>query len=204
MTAKRIFILEDEALIAEEIASTLEILGYTVAGKSRSGDSALDKLASLQPDLALLDINVKGLMTGIDVAKIIREKYDFPYIFLTSYSDSATLEQVKPTMPYGYIVKPFTEQDLKSNIELALFKYAQEQKDIFPTLEEFNADLVSKLSNREYDIYKLMYEGLTYQEIADKLFLSINTVKSYQKTLYAKLGVKSRSEAVRKALGNIS
>ena len=201
MAGERIFILEDEALIAEEIVSTLEILGYLVIGKSGNADKALDKIASNPPDLALLDINVKGLMTGIDVAKVIREKYNFPYIFLTSYSDSFTLEQVKPTMPYGYIVKPFTDKDLKSNIELALFKFSQEQKDVFPALEALNKNLLGKLSNREYDIYKLMYEGFTYQEIADHLFLSINTVKSYQKTLFAKLQVKSRAEAVHKAVG---
>ncbi len=198
MAKQRIFILEDEALIAEEIASTLELLGYQVVGRARSADAALDKLKSLEPDLALLDINVKGILTGIDVAKIIKEKYKFPYIFLTSYSDTATLEQVKPTMPYGYIVKPFTDKDLKSTIEIALFNYAQDQKDIFPTQDKLNEELVNKLSSREYDIYKLLFEGLTYQEVGDKLFISINTVKSYQKTLFSKLGVKSRSEAVRK------
>jgi len=202
MAKERIFILEDEALIAEEIASTLELLGYQVVGRARSADSALDKLKSLQPDLALLDINVKGIMTGIDVAKIIKEKYEFPYIFLTSYSDTATLEQVKPTMPYGYIVKPFTDKDLKSTIEIALFNYAQDSKDVFPTQEVLNKELINKISTREYDIYKLLFEGLTYQEVADKLFISINTVKSYQKTLFSKLGVKSRSEAVRKVFGD--
>jgi len=201
MAKERIFILEDEALIAEEIASTLELLGYQVVGRARSADAALDKLKSLQPDLALLDINVKGIMTGIDVAKIIREKYEFPYIYLTSYSDTATLEQVKPTMPYGYIVKPFTDKDLKSTIEIALFNFAQDQKDVFPTQDILNKDLISKLSSREYDIYKLLFEGLTYKEVAEKLFISINTVKSYQKTLFSKLGVKSRSEAVRKVFG---
>ena len=197
MAKERIFILEDEALIAEEIASTLEMLGYQVVGRARSADAALDKLKSLEPDLALLDINVKGIMTGIDVAKIIKDKYKFPYIYLTSYSDSATLEQVKPTMPYGYIVKPFTDKDLKSTIEIALFNYTQDQKDVFPNQEQLNKELVSKLSSREYEIYKLLFEGLTYQEVADKLFISINTVKSYQKTLFSKLGVKSRAEAVR-------
>ncbi len=201
MANERIFILEDEALIAEEIASTLEILGYQVIGRARSADAALDKLASLQPDLALLDINVKGVMTGIDVAKVILKKYQFPFIYLTSYSDQKTLEQVKPTMPYGYIVKPFTDKDLKSNIELALFKYAQDAAPMFPSIDAVNEKLISQINTREYEILESLFEGLTYNEISAKLFISINTVKSYQKNLFSKLGAKSRSEAVRLVLG---
>ena len=197
---KKIFILEDEALIAAEIESTLELLGYEVIGKARNGDKAIDFFTRLKPDLALLDINIKGSKNGIEVAHIIKEKYSFPYVFLTSFSDSLTLEKVKPTMPYGYIIKPFTDQDLKTNIELALFKFEQENKNIFPTLQELNGQYLQNIAPREYELFQWMYEGLTYQEIADKMFLSINTIKSYQKKLFLKLGVKSRSEAVRNVI----
>jgi len=200
MAKERIFILEDEALIAEDIASVLRSLDYNVVGICDSGDQALDMIASLKPDLAILDINVNGTLNGIDIAKVIRAKYKFPYVYLTSYSDSTTLDLVKPTMPYGYIVKPFTDSGLKSNVELALFKFSQEQEELFPTLEQLNKSLSIQLTQREYDVFILMYEGLSYQQIADKIFLSINTVKSYQKALFAKLKVKNRSEAVRKAL----
>lgn len=197
---KRVLIVEDEGLIAAEIQSTLEMLGYQVCGKAMSGDKALDLFKTSNPDIALLDINIKGTMTGIDLAEIIRDKYNFPFVFLTSYSDLKTLEQVQKTLPYGYIVKPFSDKDLRSNLELALYKFNQEQKGNLATIEKLNSKLFNPLREREYDILIQMYEGLTYKKIGEKLHISINTVKSYQKSLYQKLNVNSRNEAIRKFL----
>jgi DNA-binding NarL/FixJ family response regulator len=195
---KQVLIVEDEALIAAEIESTLEMLGYKICGKSMNGDKALDLFKTCKPDIALLDINIKGSLNGIDLAKIIRKKYDFPFVFLTSYSDIDTLKQVQETMPYGYIVKPFTDKDLLSNIELALYKFEKEQSKGIPSLEQINNQLPTPIRPREYDIYILLYEGLTYKEIGERLFISVNTVKSYQKSLFQKLEVSSRNEAIRK------
>lgn len=197
---KRVLIVEDEGLIAEEIKSTLEMIGYQVCGRAMSGDKALDLFKNSSPDIALLDINIKGTLTGIDLARIIREKYNFPFVFLTSYSDLDTLKQVQKTLPYGYIVKPFSDKDLLSNLELALYKFEQEQNGAFPTLDKVNAKLNSPLRDREYDVLVHMYDGLTYKEIGEKLFISVNTVKSYQKNLYQKMEVASRNEAIRKLL----
>ena len=193
----KILIVEDEGLIAEEIAYSLENFGYDVCGHAINGDEALDLFATKNPNLVLLDINIKGTLSGIDLAKVIRKKYNFPFVFLTSYSDMETLNEVQETLPYGYIVKPFSEKNLKSNIQLALYKFDQEQKQGIPTFEELNAKLSNPIRKREYEIYILMYEGLTYREIGEKLFLSINTIKSYQKNLFQKLDVSSRNEAVR-------
>ena len=133
-----VLIVEDEALVALEIERTLLKLGYRIAGKARNGDTALDLLASRQPDIALLDIDIKGSRNGIDLARVIREKYHFPFVFLTAFSDRATLAQLKDTVPYGYIVKPFNQADLLTTIELALHKHAAEQDDGFPTLQTIN------------------------------------------------------------------
>lgn len=194
---KKVLIVEDEGIIAIEIESTLELLGYQVVGKAMNGDKALDLFKTTQPDLVLLDINIKGTLNGIDLAKIIREKYDFPFVFLTSYSDLDTLKQVQKTIPYGYVVKPFTDKDLRSNIELAIYKFENEKKASTPSLEEFNDKLKLAIRPREYDILLLMYESLTYKEIGERLFISVNTVKSYQKNLFQKLQVASRNEAVK-------
>lgn len=194
MSAK-IFIVEDEAIIAAEIQSILTALGYDVIAKTRNGDKALDMLASCSPDLALLDITIKGSLSGIDLAKIIREKYNFPYVFLTSHSDINTLNQVKETLPYGYIVKPFTESDLRSTIELALFKFQSEDSGVFPSKEKLEAKLELSLTQREYDLYAHLFEGKTYKEIAAANFISINTVKFYLKKLFEKLKVNSRHQA---------
>ncbi len=197
-TTPRILIIEDEAIIATEIEFALRKLGYRVAGKARNGDKALDLLASSQPDLALLDIDIQGTLNGIDLARIIRAKYNYPFVFLTAFSDRATLARLKDTMPYGYIVKPFNRGELLTTIELALHKYAAEQNDSFPTLAEVNHSLLEELTEREYEVLRLLDEGLSYREMEERLFVSINTVKYFQKSIFAKLGVRSRQKALRK------
>ena len=191
----RIIIVEDEVIIAAEIQSILEAQGYKVIGKSRSGDKALDLFANGNPDLALLDITIKGSLNGIDLARIIREKYDFPYIFLTSHSDVQTLNQVKETLPYGYILKPFTDNDLRTAIELALFKYQSEQAGLFPAKDQLETQLNVQLTSREYELYQHLFEGKTYKEMAEANFISVNTVKFYLKSLFEKLQVNSRHQA---------
>ena len=191
----KIFIVEDEAIIAAEIQSILQKLGYQVIGKARNGDNALDMLASGQPDLALLDITIKGSLSGIDLAKIIKEKYNYPYVFLTSHSDIDTLNKVKETLPYGYIVKPFTENDLRSTIELALFKFQSENQSPFPSKEKLEKHIKTTLTDREYTLYLHLFEGKTYKEMAAANFISVNTVKFYLKRLFEKLNVSSRHHA---------
>lgn len=199
--APSILIVEDEALIAVEIESTLRKLGYRIAGKVRNGDKALDMLASTQPDLALLDIDIKGTRNGIDLARIIREKYNFPFVFLTAFSDRDTLNSLMDTMPYGYIVKPFNRGELLTTIELALHKHAAEQDAGFPTLAAINRDLLEGLTEREHETLKLLDEGLSYREVGEQMFISTNTVKYFQKSIFAKLGVGSRHEALQVVKG---
>lgn len=196
--SKKIIIVEDEALIAIEIESTLSLLGYQVVGKAMNGDKALDLFANNPCDLIMLDISIKGTLTGIDLAKVIRKKYEVPFIFLTSFSDKFTLDLVKETMPYGYIVKPFNENDLRSTIELALHKFESEQSKGGMTKSQLESEYKIEMTNREYDIVIAFCEGLTYKEIAAKLFISVNTVKSYQKRIFQMLDVASRHELVAK------
>lgn len=192
--APRILIVEDEALIAAEIEMTLRRMGYRIAGKARNGDLALDLLATSQPDLALLDINIKGSRSGIDLANIIRQKYNYPFVFLTAFADRETLSKVKDTLPYGYVVKPFNDNDLLSAIELALHKYATEQGPALPSRDAINAHLPAGLSAREYEVLQLLHDGLSYREVAERLHLGLNTIKTYQKALFAKADITSRHQ----------
>lgn len=192
---KKIIIVEDEAIIAAEIEMTLESLGYKIVGKSKNGDKALDLFSSKEPDLVLLDITIKGTLNGIDLAKIIREKYEFPFLFLTSHADTHTLNEVKQTLPYGYIVKPFSENDLRTAVELALYKFKIEKQGIFPLKEELERKLDLGLSQREYELYSDLFNGLSYKEIAEANHISVNTVKHYLKKLFEKLEVSSRHQA---------
>jgi len=192
----KVLIIEDEAIIAKDIAFTLEESGYQVIGMAKNGDLVLDLLQQIQPDVALIDINIKGSLNGIAIAKIIKEKFQFPYIFLTSHTDHETLQEASKTLPYGYIVKPFTGKDLKSNIEMALVRFQAEKKASEINLEEIQEKLKRIFSEREKEILMALIKGLSYKAIAEKYFISINTVKTYQKRLFSYFKVKSRHELV--------
>lgn len=192
-----VLIVEDEALIAMDLEMIVESMNFNVVGTSDNGDDALDLIATRDPDLILLDVNIKGHKDGIELAEIIKEKTKKPFIFITSYADKATLDRAKHTLPYGYILKPFSEQELKATIEIALFRYANEKTDSLPSLNELNQNLVSEITDKEYEVMIDIYNGLANQQIAAKQFISVNTVKTHVKNLYSKADVHSRAELVR-------
>jgi CheY-like chemotaxis protein/tRNA A-37 threonylcarbamoyl transferase component Bud32 len=121
-----ILIVEDEAIIARELEVRLRGLGYHVHGIASSGREALDLLGREQVHLVLMDIVLAGDMDGIDTAGEIRKRWSVPIIYLTAYTDEATLLRAKLTKPYGYIAKPYTEPELRANIEMALHKHQAE------------------------------------------------------------------------------
>jgi PAS domain S-box-containing protein len=128
MSNTRILVVEDESIVAKDIQNTLVKLGYEVPATASSAASAYEKLDLIKPDLVFLDIKLKGEEDGIHIAEHIKEKYNIPVIFLTSYVDQATLDRAKVTEPYGYIVKPFNESDLKTTVEMALFKFGRDRE----------------------------------------------------------------------------
>ena len=122
-TGARILVVEDDEIIANLITLILEKKGFHIAGKIGSGEEAVVRSAELQPDLVLMDINLNGLMDGIMAGRYIFSLFHFPIIFLTGYSDEQLLERAKSAQPYGYILKPFTEKELISNITIALHNH---------------------------------------------------------------------------------
>lgn len=129
MAVAKILIVEDEILIAQVIADQLKRLGYEIVGIVNSGGAALTLAAETHPDLVLMDIVLKKHgMDGITAASQIREQFQIPVIYLTAYSDDATLRRAKVTEPFGYIVKPFDQRDLRIAVELALHKHQLEQQ----------------------------------------------------------------------------
>ena len=130
MSAKtNILITEDESIVAKDIQMSLKKLGYNVVGICSSGEDAIKAAEEKTPDLVLMDIMLKGEMSGIEAADVIRSKMNLPVIFLTAYADESTLSKAKVTEPYGYIIKPFKEIDLHTSIEMALYKH-QKNTDI--------------------------------------------------------------------------
>lgn len=128
MAVKRILVVDDERIVNLDIQATLKRLGYIVVGDSVSGQEAIDKSGRLRPDLVLMDIKLRGDMDGVEAANFIIKSYDIPVVFLTAYSDDQTLNRAKMTGPFGYLLKPFEERDLRSAIEIALYKHGIEQE----------------------------------------------------------------------------
>lgn len=123
MDDKKIVIVEDELITAEHIRESLVRNGYRVTGIAGTGEDALRIIAEEPPELALLDIKLKGSMDGIDLARVIGEQYDIPVIYLTAFSDEEILARAKSTMSYGYLIKPIKEREISSNIEIAIQKH---------------------------------------------------------------------------------
>lgn len=124
----KILVVDDEAIITMQLEERLNAMGYTVPGMAASGEDAIEKARRLKPDLVLMDIVMPGKLNGIEAAKTITEELDIPVVFVTSYADDAIIQKAKQVGPYGYIVKPFNELEIKAAIEVALFRKFAEQE----------------------------------------------------------------------------
>ena len=124
MDKSRILIIEDERITSDHLRRLLKRLGYEVAGIASNGVEALDRLKAVHPDLLLVDIGLPGHLDGIRIAQQAREDHDIPVVFLTAFSDPDTIRRARISEPYGYIVKPFVEEELHATIEIALQQQA--------------------------------------------------------------------------------
>jgi len=129
MLKARILVVEDEAVVAAAIAKCLQGLGHEVPAVVASGEEAVRRAVSLDPDLVLMDIRLKGPIDGIEASRRISQRLKTPIIFLTAYSDDETLLRARVTEPYGYILKPFDEKTLKAAIEMTLYRSAIQAKE---------------------------------------------------------------------------
>lgn len=191
----KLLIVEDEPLIAEDISETLQRNDFEVSAVVYSKEEALQSLTLNVPDMALLDINLNHQNEGIEIAEWINQHVHIPFIFITSYSDKLTLAKAKYTEPSGYIVKPFTEAGLCSAVEIAFYNHTQKHKQNFPilSLQKLNQKLNDSITEREFELLSLIYEGKTNAQIAESLFISVNTVKKHINNVYLKLDTVSRS-----------
>lgn len=134
MNACKILIVEDESLVAMDMVDMLKRIGYNVLPNAFGFQDAITIIEEHHPDLVLVDINLSGLKTGVDLAIELKEKYKTPFIFITSHSDKQTVQAASSTLPSGYLVKPFDAEDLFTSIEVALANYyavgvAQKNRD---------------------------------------------------------------------------
>lgn len=122
----RVLIVEDDALIAEDLKRRLIMAGHTVCGIASNGEEALNMAVRLRPKLVLMDIHLNGEMDGIEAAGRIRRRIRVPLVYLTAHADDETLGRAKDTEPVGYVVKPFTQCQLHSAIEMAICTHRRE------------------------------------------------------------------------------
>ncbi len=175
MRKLNILLVEDEPLIADDLALTLEEIGYAIAGVCMSGEEALDTLKEKPVDLVLLDINLDGDIDGIEVAETILDKFSVPFIYLTSYSDEGTLTRAKATNPLAYLVKPINEKDLLTTIEIALSNFEKNQ-DTSPKQKSSEDTIFIKES---YTFYKIKIKDILYAEAHDNYCFVYTQAKKF-------------------------
>ncbi len=193
METPLILIVEDDPLIAEDIADICRQQQLAVAGIAHRAGQALSLVEAARPNLILLDIHLGEGATGIDLARHLQARHAIPYIFITSYADQATLQEVQEVAPAGYIVKPFTPEQLISTLQITWSRLHRPPAPSVPLLEG--------LSSREQEILGCLRKGMSNAATAKALFISPNTVKFHLKNLYAKFDVNSRSELMARLLG---
>lgn len=192
-----ILVTEDEGIVRKDIERSLKKLGYNVVGSADTGEKAIELATELKPDLALMDIMLKGKMTGIEAAAEIKKKMDIPVIFLTAYADESTLAKAKITEPHGYILKPFKEIDIHTSIEMAIHKHGKEKElkiesELLRSLTVAKKDARYIFLKSNSSLVKIKPEDLLYVE-ALKDYVIINTpeekftIHSTMKDLEAKL-----------------
>lgn len=192
-----ILVTEDEGIVRKDIERSLKKLGYNVVGSADTGEKAIELALELKPDLALMDIMLKGEMTGIEAAAEIKKDLDIPVIFLTAYADESTLAKAKITEPHGYILKPFKEIDIHTSIEMAIHKHGKEKElkiesDLLRSLTVAKKDARYIFLKSNSSLVKIKPEDLLYVE-ALKDYVIINTreeqytIHSTMKDLEAKL-----------------
>ncbi|MCP4756058.1 MAG: hybrid sensor histidine kinase/response regulator [Proteobacteria bacterium] len=166
MTNKRILIVEDEVVVAMEIQSNLERLGYSVIGKVDTGEKAIERAADEKPDIILMDIRLKGDMDGIEAANRIRSNLAVPIVFLTAYAEEDKLERAKLTLPYGYLLKPVQDRDLKVSIEMAVYaaEINAERDQAQEALKKAHAELEQKVVERTEELQHEIDERIQIEE----------------------------------------
>lgn len=194
----RILIVEDEPAIAEHIAAYLDNDDFEVSSIAYDSEDALEQLKNNTPDAVILDINLESSTDGIDIAQIINDTYQIPFLFLTAHSDKQTLNRAKTVNPSGYIVKPFNERTLQASVEIAIANHSQQLNRQAPKLlpQKINSRMADPFSERELEVLQQVYEGATNKQIAQQLFISENTVKTHLKNIYIKLDAGTRYGAL--------
>ncbi len=187
MKRRRVFLVEDEPIIASGIERKILQLGYEVAGSASTGEAAIKAVDTDTPDLVLMDIKLDGRLDGIEAAAEIRKRHDVPIIFLTAYADEATLDRATQQDPFGYIVKPFTDRELFGAIEVSMHRHEldrelREREERYRMLSEVLSDFafsVRMARDPEHDELEW-----TIGNLEEVVGIQLDAVRSFEDILY--------------------
>jgi DNA-binding NarL/FixJ family response regulator len=186
---KKILIIEDEIVIAEDIQNILEKEGYEIAGIAECYDEAIKLFNKNKPDIIISDIYLKDSKTGIDIVKEFLKSRAVPVIFITAYSSNEIIEILANFNSITYITKPFTDGQLIAAVKLINTKLKKNRIKV-------------KVTHREQEIVDFIINGFSSKEIADKLFISPETVRTHRKNIFSKFNVNSATQLINTVLNN--
>jgi signal transduction histidine kinase len=178
MNAK-IIIVEDERLVAQDISETLKKRGYVILATFADGPAVIEKLTQVNPDLVLLDINIRGGLDGISIAEHIQKHHDIPVVYLTAYADESTLNRAKATQPFGYLIKPFREDELCAAIAIALETHQAQKRRLSDLRDNIAVALPHELTTPIHSII-----GFSQLLISEYATLDKQLVLDFAKHIY--------------------
>lgn len=196
----RILVVEDDAIVASDIADYLRELGHRPLGPAYTLKQAKTLIETNEFHLALLDIHLQNPTDGIELAEWMFDRKPVPVIFLSAFTDDLTISRVRKVHPAHFLVKPFDKTQLKIAIEIAKtnFYAPDSSQQISRQLYKFTQNLSHDLSKSEIGVLKLLTEGYSNREMAEKLYLSEHTIKSHLKNIFLKTEAKSRTDLISK------
>ncbi|OJJ14327.1 hypothetical protein BKI52_43390 [marine bacterium AO1-C] len=186
MFQAKVLVVEDEFSIALDIQVRLQKMGYTVSGIAHNYDQALQCIKESAPDIVLMDIHLSGKKSGIDTAREVYTQYQIPIVFLTAYGDEKTFEEALQSQPFGYLLKPFKDQDLNFTLKLALQK-----KETFAKVEQPVATIETSLTETLFVKDKSQFtavkiEDILWVEAMDNYVLIVTNDKKVVANLFLK------------------
>jgi AmiR/NasT family two-component response regulator len=197
MNKTSILIVEDESIVAADLAGKLGQLGYQVVGTAAKGEDAVELACRLLPRVVLMDIRLKGSMDGIEAAEAIHSRIDVPVIYLTAHSDATTLARAMGSEPFGYILKPFEERELATTIEMALYKHRSDQQ-----LRKAHDELEQRVRERTQELKEL---NETLEERVMERTAQLNSANAMlQDSRRAALNMMEDADAARRIAEEIS
>lgn len=170
MSKVKVLIVEDEAIIADSIFDTLEELGYEVIEPANTFSEAIQLIESEKPDIAILDIQLGGKKSGVDLAIRINQEYKFPFLFLSSNTDKITLEEAKNVQPFAYLVKPFAKEELYTSIEVALYNFAKQAEQALDQENLIIHDALFIKANKAF--VRLNFKDVVYLK-SDHIYIDV-------------------------------